>query len=142
MSVEDFKEAIVRDFHLFEKHSGDGANDKIQAYQKRQKDMLDKMIQAASAANKDGFIRFNDFVRLVSKLNDNKSLQCTTKNISHSRFASSMGKNVKEVLEKKQKQLEDNKTIKPPPYGFDLFDLFIFLTFFFDKKKNRWMGNF
>lgn len=125
MKIEDFKEAIVRDFHLFEKKSGEGANDRIQAYQKRQKDMLNDLIDQASIENKDGFIRFNDFVRLVSKLNDNKSIHCSTKNISHSRFASTMGKNVKEVLEKKQQQLIDNKTIKPPPCSsFFFFRLF------------------
>jgi Ca2+-binding EF-hand superfamily protein len=112
---EMFKQALVKDFHLFEDDMNSSADhEEIRKYQNQQKDKLESFIDRADV-NKDGYIRYNDFLRVISEL-DRSANQHTTQSQRHSRYSSTMVDPEKRKQDK-LKEKEMKKQTTDPPYA-------------------------
>jgi Ca2+-binding EF-hand superfamily protein len=113
---EMFKQALIKDFHLFDPQIGSSSEHaEIRKYQENQKRKLDEFIEK-SDVNKDGFIRYNDFLRVISDL-DRSANQLTTQSQRHSRYASTMNANPEKHMQDKKMQQEMKRTSTDPPFA-------------------------
>lgn len=133
---EDFKKALIKDFHLFEDTTdGDTLEHiEIRKYQEQQKRELDKFIDEA-ASNNDGYIRYDDFVRAIKNLDKKVSIHSTTTE-RQARYSSTMSNQIKNIIEAKKKQRQEKAQMKPPPFAmYDETENYEY--YYYEKYKER-----
>jgi Ca2+-binding EF-hand superfamily protein len=135
---EDFKTALVKDFHLFEDTNTASADpaehEAVRHYQSLQRQKLDEFIDKADTKG-DGYIRYSDFIKAVKDLDKQVSVHSTTSE-RQARYGSTMNNQIQNIVEQKKKDRIARKELKPPPFA--LYDeAEQYEMYFLKKYKNR-----
>lgn len=133
---EDLKEAIIKDFNLFDKESGRGASEEIKQYQKIQKRKLDQFLDSADV-NGNGYIAYKDFIKAFNNLEDNYIDYLMPSKERANGFASKMNVNVERwfIEQNLRKCFKKQKAI--PPYGY-FTETALYRALDDDKLQNRY----
>ncbi|KAL9649467.1 hypothetical protein ABK040_000706 [Willaertia magna] len=117
VSLEDFKQALIKDYHLLENISEDIPNfEAIKNYQQTQLNQLEEFVKQADSTG-DGYIRFGDFVRAVEDI-EGKVPKNSTSSQRELRYSSSMNnsaiKRKQDLLHTLEEKQKTKPCIKPP----------------------------
>lgn len=113
---EDFRQALIKDFHLFEEiPPGESIEHReIKRYQDEQKRKLDEFLNEATSS--DGYIRYSDFIRAVKGLDKRVNVMSTTAE-RQARYSSTMSNQANAIIANRMSQMLEKGKLKPPPFA-------------------------